>query len=83
VPWGTRVSASTVSDLKHKIYGKIDVWDLACFVAEDGVADGADLHFVVVAGADRGEKAGSIGPCYVENRRAVDLDARISSLYPV
>jgi hypothetical protein len=24
--WGTRVSASTVSDLKQKIYGKIDEW---------------------------------------------------------
>ena len=42
--------------------------DLACFVAEDGVADGADLHFVVVVGADRGEKASGIGAFYVENR---------------
>ncbi len=24
--WGTRVSASTVSDLNQKIYGKIDEW---------------------------------------------------------
>jgi hypothetical protein len=26
VLWGTRVSASTVSDLNQKIYGKIDEW---------------------------------------------------------
>src|SRR5579875_3257396 len=32
--WGTRVSASTVSDLNQKIYGKIDEWRLRPLVGD-------------------------------------------------
>ena len=32
--WGTKVSASTVSDLNQKIYGKIDEWRLRPLVGD-------------------------------------------------
>lgn len=32
--WGTKVSASTVSELNQKIYGKIDEWRLRPLVAD-------------------------------------------------
>jgi transposase-like protein len=32
--WGTRVSASTVSDLNQKIYGKINEWRERSLVGE-------------------------------------------------
>ena len=47
--WGTRVSASTVSDLNQKIYGKIDEWRQRPLVGEfpyvflDGVVAEAEL----------------------------------------